>query len=343
MRLIDDQQPVRREVVEQRPRPGSWLSLRQVARIVLDARAIAELPHHLEVEGRSLAKSGALQDPSLRVELADPRLHLRLDVDDRSLELVGRCHVVGRRVDVDFLALREELAGQRIQLRDAFDDVAEEFDPHEGLLGRRLDLEGVAADPKAGTAERLVVALVLEIHEMAQHGVPPVLAAGPQLEHGRAIVDRGAQAVDARDGRDDDDVASLEQGVRGGMAQPIDLVVAARVLLDVRVAPRQICLGLVIVEIADEIFDGVVREEVPELRVQLGGQGLVVGEDKGRAIRRFDDFCQGERLAGACRPEQRLVPLALCDPLTQARDRGRLVTGGLKGRNELEVGHRSPS
>ena len=76
-------------------------------------------------------------------------------------------------------------------------DVAEELDPDERLLRGRLELEGVAADPEPGTAQRLVVALVLEVDEVAQDGVAPVLAADPQLEDGRAVVDRRAEAVDA--------------------------------------------------------------------------------------------------------------------------------------------------
>ena len=238
MRLVDDQQPVRREVVEQRPRPGAGLAPREVARVVLDAGAVAELAHHLEVERRPLAEPGGLEHPALGLELADPLLHLDLDVDDRLLELVGGRHVVGRRVDVDLLALGEQLAGQRVELRDPLDVVAEELDADERLLRGRLELQRVAADAEPGAAERLVVALVLEIDEVAQHRVAPVLAADPQLEHRRAVVDRRAEAVDARHRGDDDHVAALEQGVRRGVAQPVDLVVAARVLLDVGVAPR---------------------------------------------------------------------------------------------------------
>ena len=88
--LVDDEQPVRREVVEQRPRPAARLAPRQVARVVLDAGAVAELAHHLEVERRPLAEPGALEDAALGLELADALLHLGLDVDDRFLELVLR-------------------------------------------------------------------------------------------------------------------------------------------------------------------------------------------------------------------------------------------------------------
>ena len=132
-----------------------------------------------------------------------------------------------------------------------------------------------------------VVALVLEVDEVAQDGVAPVLAADPQLEDGRAVVDRGAEAVDARHRRDDDHVAPLEQGVGRGVAQPVDLVVARRVLLDVRVAAGQVRLGLVVVEVADEVLDRVVREELAELGVELRGERLVVGEDERRPVVRL--------------------------------------------------------
>ncbi len=162
--------------------------------------------------------------------------------------------------------------------------VAEELDPDEALLRGRLELEGVAADPEAGAAQRRVVALVLEVDEVAQHRVAAVLAADAQLEDGRAVVDRRAEAVDARDRGDDDHVAPLEQGVGRGVAEPVDLVVARRVLLDVRVAAGQVRLGLVVVEVADEVLDRVVREELAELGVELRGERLVVGEDERRAV-----------------------------------------------------------
>ena len=100
-----------------------------------------------------------------------------------------------------------------------------------------------------------------------------------------------------RDRGDDDHVAALEQGVGRGVPQPVDLVVARRVLLDVGVAARQVRLGLVVVEVADEVLDLVLREELAELGVELGGQRLVVGEDEGRLVVLGDDMGHGVRLA----------------------------------------------
>ena len=226
VRFVDDEQPVRREVVEQRPRPRSRLAASEVAGVVLDARAVPELAQHLEVERRALPQARGLEHPALRLELADPLLHLDLDVDDGLLELVGRRHEVGRRVDVRLLAFGQELAGERVELRDPLDLVAEELDADERLLRRGLELERVAAHPEAGTGQGLVVALVLQVDEVAQDRVAPVLAADAQLEDGRAVVHGRAQAVDARDAGHDDHVPPLEEGVRRGVPQPVDLVVA---------------------------------------------------------------------------------------------------------------------
>ena len=247
--------------------------------------AVAELAHHLEVERRPLAEPGALERATLGLEPADALLHLGLDVDDRFLELVLRRDVVGRRVDVGLLALGQQLAGQRVELGDPLDLTS----PKNSTRTRVSSEAGWSSSVSPRTRNRAraqgrVVALVLEVDEVAQDGVAAVLAADPQLEDGRAVVDRGAEAVDARDRGDDDHVASLEQGVRRGVAQPVDLVVARRVLLDVGVAARQVRLGLVVVEVADEVLDRVLREELAELGVELRGERLVVGEDQRRPV-----------------------------------------------------------
>ena len=255
-----------------------------MAAVVLDPGAVAELAHHLQVERRPLAEPGRFEDPALGLHLADPELHLGLDVDERLLELVARGHEVGRRVDVEVVALGQQLAGQRVDLGDPLDLVAEELDPDDPVVRGRSDLERVATDAEAGPLERLVVALVLQIDQVAEDGVAPVLAAAPEPEDGRPVVDRRPEAVDAADAGDDDHVAPLEQGVGRGVAELVDLVVPARVLLDVGVRPGQVRLGLVVVEVAHEVLDRVVREELAELGVELGGERLVVGQDEGRLL-----------------------------------------------------------
>ena len=137
----------------------------------------------------------------------------------------------------------------------------------------------------------------------------------------------------------DDHVAPLEQGVGRRVAELVDLVVPARVLLDVRVRARQVRLGLVVVEVADEVLDRVVREELAELGVELGGQRLVVGQDEGRLLVALDGLGDRERLARPGRAEQRLVAQPAGQPVGQAVDRLGLVAGRLEVGDQLEVGH----
>ena len=337
--LVDDQEPVRREVIQQGPRPRASHPPGEMAAVVLDPGAVAQLAHHLQVERGPLAQPGRLEDPTLGLHLADPQLHLGLDVDERLLELVGGRHEVGRRVDIEVVPFSEQLAGERIDLGDPLDLVAEELDPDDPVVGRRPDLEGVAADPEAGALERLVVALVLQIDQVTQDGVAAVLAALAQAQDGRPVVDRRAQAVDAAHAGDDDHVPPLEQGVGRRVAELVDLVVAAGVLLDVGVRPGQVGLRLVVVEVADEVLDRVVREELAELGVELGSQRLVVREDEGGSVLALDDLGDRERLARAGGAEQRLVTQAVGQTVGQALDGVGLVSGRLEVGHQLEVGH----
>ena len=181
--------------------------------------------------------------------------------------------VVRRGIDVELVALGEHLAGERVDLGDLLDLVAEELDAHHEVVVRRLELERVAAHAEAGARQGGVVALVLQVDQLAQHAVAPVAPADAQPRDGRAVVDRRAEAVDARDAGDDDRVAPLEQRSRRRVAQLVDLVVARRVLLDVRVRARQVRLGLVVVEVRDEVLDRVVREELAELASTAARQG----------------------------------------------------------------------
>ena len=91
------------------------------------------------------------------------------------------------------------------------------------------------------------------------------------------------------------------------------------VLLDVDVGRRDVGLGLVVVVVRDEVFDRVLREELLELAVELGRQGLVVREDQGGLSVRRDGVRQGHRLARAGDAEQGLVLVAALEAGRRAR------------------------
>ena len=124
---------------------------------------------------------------------------------------------------------------------------------------------------------------------------------------------------------------------RGGrQPQAVDLLVDRGVLLDVDVALRDVGLGLVVVVVADEIVDGVVREELLELAVELGGQGLVVRHDQRGPLLGLDDVGHGERLARAGHAHEHLVLRCRAEPVDEGVDGLRLIAGGLEGGDELE-------
>ena len=158
---------------------------------------------------------------------------------------------------------------------------------------------------------------------------------GKREGHRGVGLDR-ADAVDAGDRGDDDDVVALQHRARRGVAHAVDLLVDRRFLLDIGVGARDVGLRLVIVVVGDEVLDRVVGEEALELAVELRRQRLVGGEDQRRALRRLDHLGHGEGLARAGDAEQHLVALVSDDSLDQFVDRVRLVALGLEFRGDLE-------
>ena len=140
---------------------------------------------------------------------------------------------MGGRVDRHLVALCKDLPRQRINLGDALHLVAEELHAQDRLLAGGLHLERVAAHTELGATEGGVVALVLQVDEVAQDGIAAILPRLAHLEDGGAVIDRRAEAVDARDRGDDDRVATLEERLGGCVPELINLIIAARVFLDI--------------------------------------------------------------------------------------------------------------
>ena len=57
-----------------------------------------------------------------------------------------------------------------------------------------------------------------------------------------------------------------------------------RILFDESVGAGNVGFGLIVIEVADEIFDRVLGKEPFELRVKLRRQGFVVGDDQRRPV-----------------------------------------------------------
>ena len=307
--------------------------------VVLDAGARADLTHHLDVVGGAHPQPLRLEQLALPLELGQPLGELELDAGDGPLHPLGTGDVVRGREDVGALVLGDHLAGERVQREEALDLVAEHLDPDRELLVDREDLDRVATDPEGAAGEGQVVAGVLDLDEPAQQLVALDGVADLERDHAVDVLLRRAEAVDARDRGDDDDVAPGEQAVGRGVPQPLDLVVDRRVLLDVGVGLRDVGLGLVVVVVGDEVLDRVVGQQLAELVGQLGGQGLVGRHHQGGPLQPLDQPGGRRGLAGAGRAEQHDVALAAPDPPLQVVDRLRLVAGRVEVADDLERRH----
>ena len=82
VRLVDDDERVLRQVVDQGGRLLARLAPGEVARVVLDAVAVADLAQHLHVEERALLEPLRLQQPAARAEEAEPLPQLVGDARD---------------------------------------------------------------------------------------------------------------------------------------------------------------------------------------------------------------------------------------------------------------------
>ena len=323
--LVDDEQVVVREVVHERPRGAAAWAPAERLRVVLDACAVARLPQHLEVVARPVLQPLRLQHPPLFAQPDEAFIQFLLYLDDRIFQfLAGGDEVLGG-VDVYLRALGEDLTGERVELHDALHVVAEELDAHSHVLVRRHDLERVPTHAEARTSEVVVVPLVLHLDEAACQLLPvQPLAACDALDE-REVLGGRAQTVDARDGGDDEHVPPRHQRTGRGVAELVDLVVDVRFLLDIRVGRRDVCLGLVVVVVGDEVLDGVLREEIAELLRELCRERLVGRDDERRFLDGLDGLGHGVRLAGAGDAEERLVAHALEDAVRQPVDGLRLV------------------
>ena len=338
--LIDKEQKILRKIVQQRHRRAAGGTAADNARIVFNAGAIAKLLHHFNVIVRALADTLRFEELTLLLKRFHARIALGADLPDGALHLLMRRDVVRRGIDRHVAERADGRTGDDVDVRNAVDLVTEKLHTH-GMVRRigREDVDRVAADTEHIAREGNVVALVADVDELAHELLRVALLAGAQGDDHVGVVDRIAEAVDTRHGRDDDHVAPLKQARRGRVAQTLDLVVDGGVLFDERVRVRDVRLRLIIVVVRDEILHGVVREKLLELAAQLRREDLVVREHERRPLDALDDLGHRICLTGAGHAEQHLLVDAVFQPLHKRVDRLRLVARRLIGRNDLKIRH----
>ena len=259
VRLVEEADEVLGEVVDQAVRARAGRAAVEDARVVLDAGAEPDLAQHLHVVLGALAQAVRLEQLALGLELRGALVELVADLRHRALHRPVLDVVVRRRPDRDVLeVVDDQLARQRVEVLQALHLVAEQARAEGRLRVGGEDLQRVAAHAERAAPERRVVAVVLEVDELAQQLVAIDVAPLSRIWQVLVVRVRRAEAEDRGHRRDDDHVAAREQRRRGGVAQAVDLLVDRRVLLDVEVPRGHVGLGLVVVVVRDEVLDGVV-------------------------------------------------------------------------------------
>ena len=274
-----------------------------------------------------------LEEPPVRLEGRQPLVELSLDGLGRLRGPLPGRHEVRLRVHRHAVEAAERPACQRVERHQRVDVVAEELDAQGRLLVRREHFDRVAAHAEGAAPELVVVALVLQLDELAEDLVAVQALAALERQGHPVVGLRCAEAVDARHARHDQDVAPLEQRARRREPHPVDLVVGGGLLLDVRVGGRHVGFRLVVVVVADEVLDGVLREEAAELLIELRGERLVVHHHQRRSVHARHDLGHGERLARPGDAEQHLPGVAAVEARLKLGDGARLVAA------QFEVGH----
>ena len=343
MALVDHHEGILREIFHQRRGRLARLPAGQVAGVVLDPRTVPHLLHHLDIEKGSLLQPLRLQKLVFGLQRQQPHPQFLPDPGNRPLHVVPGGHIVAPGIDGHSPDPFDFSPAQRIDQRDRLDRIPEELHADRPLLlisGENLD--DVAPDAERSAMEIDVVPLVLDLDETRQHCIPRDLHPLFEQQQHPLVGLRGTQTVDAGNAGHDDHVPPLQQCIRGRVAELVDFLVDRGVLLDVGVGAGKVGLGLIIVVVTDEIFDGVVREEALEFPVELGGKGLVVGDHQGRPVDRRDHVRHREGLSGTGHSEQHLVPQSVLQPLDEAGDGLRLIPPRLKLADQTERSHNPP-
>ena len=171
------------------------------------------------------------------------------------------------------------MAADGVEALYALNLVVPETDAETEIGKGGEDVHRVALDAETAVGELYLVANVLPVQQLHEEVV-----AGDALAyfdvHSAALELIGvADAIYAAHRTDHDDVAPAAQQGRGGtQAEFVEVVVDGQVFLDISVGGSDVSLWLIVVVVGDEVFDGVVREELLELAVELGGEGLVMAE-----------------------------------------------------------------
>ncbi len=270
MRFVDDEKKILRHEIHQCVGTRARRPPAKVTGVVLDAVAEAHLLHHFKVKFRALPDALRLDKFVFAFQFRDALVELFANGARRALEFVIRRHELLGGIDRQRRKRGSDVPGERIELADTVNLVAKELHSNRLVVDLCLmHLNHVATHAEFPASEGDIVALVKHVHKLCKeclprHYLPPL----DRDQHLQEIF-RRCQPIDAGHAGDNDGVPPGQQRADGRKPEPFDLFVDRRILFNVCVRARDISFRLVIVEIADEVFDSVAGKELFELAVKL--------------------------------------------------------------------------
>ena len=325
MRFVDEQEEIFRKEIHQCARPRTLGTARNVAGVILDARAETQFLQLLQVELAPHLDALSLEQFALLLELGDAQAQLLANGEHGRIDFLLRRGELLAREDVDGLQRLEGVARQRIEPREALQFLAEELDAQSVFGVGRVQFHHIATHAELAPGEVEVVARILEIHQAGEQLLPAERLPEPQRDDHALVIAPVADAVNAGHRSHHEHIAPRQQRVHRREPQSLDLLVHAAVLLDEGVGARDVGLGLVEVEVADEILHRVVREEALELGVELRRQRLVVRQHQRGPSQLSHHIGDREGLARASDAQQHLMRLSFLQPGNELGDGRRLI------------------
>ena len=168
MRLVDNGEEVLREIVDERCWGRARRAAIDVARVVLNAGAEADLLNHLEVVLRAHAQTLCLQQLAAVFEVCQTLGEFGLDVRDGTFHALRASDVVRSWEDAQLRDLVDDIACDWVEIIQRINLVAEELHAHGLFFVGRDDIDHVAFYSEGTAGKGDIIAGVLNIHQKAQ-------------------------------------------------------------------------------------------------------------------------------------------------------------------------------
>ena len=153
MGFVDDGEEVVGKIVEEGGGGAAGGSAVEVAGVVFDAGAEADLFDHFEIVFGAHAKALGFEKFSPVFEVFEPVGKFGFDVAGGAVHTLRGGHIVGGREDADGVGLTDDVTGERVDVVEGVNFVAEEFNPDGGFFVGGDDVNGVAFHPEGAAGD----------------------------------------------------------------------------------------------------------------------------------------------------------------------------------------------